>query len=55
MHHKFIIVPFIHNFLRVLKAFRLNVSFNGGQTCTFSEPVHLKSVHGKACLTTPDN
>ncbi len=38
-----------------LKAFRLNVSFNGGQTSAFSEPIHLKRAHGKACLTAPDN
>ncbi len=37
------------------KAFPLNVSFMRWSTCAFSEPVHMKSTHGKVCLTAPDN
>ncbi len=37
------------------KAFPLNVLFMRWSTCAFSEPVHLKSTHGKVCLTPPDN
>ncbi len=54
MHHKFIIVSFIHKFFACFKGFLLKCLI-GGQTCAFSEPVHLKSAHGKDCLTAPDN